>query len=44
MRVTEVQLLRLRAAFHALPLFYLRMEILRAFARKNYATLEISPK
>ena len=44
MRVTEVQLLRLRATFHALPLFYLRMEILRAFARKNYATLEINPK
>ena len=26
-----------------MPLFHLRMEILRAFTRKYYATLEINP-
>ena len=35
--------LNLRVAFHTLPLFYLHALILRAFARKNYATLEIKP-
>ena len=42
-KLSEVQLLRLRATFHALPLFYLRTEIFRTYARKNYATLEINP-
>ena len=31
----------LRAVFHTLPLCYLRAENLRAYARKNYATVEI---
>ena len=43
-KLSEVQLLRLRAGFHALPLFYLRTEILRTYARKNYVILEINPK
>ena len=38
------QLSRLRVAFQTLPLFHLRTEILRAYARKNYATVEIDPK
>ena len=33
------QLLRLRVAFHTLPLFHLR-----TFALKNYAIVEINPK
>ena len=33
----------LRVAFHTLPLFYLRAQNLRAYARKNYATVETSP-
>ena len=36
------QFFRLRVAFHTLPLFHLRMSNLRAFARKNYATVEIN--
>ena len=43
-KLSEVQLLRLRATFHALPLFYLRAYIFLTYARKNYATLEINPK
>ena len=43
-KLSEVQLLRLRATFHALPLFYLRTYIFLTYARKNYATLEINPK
>ena len=35
----EAQLSRLRVTFHTLPLFYLR-----AFARKNYPTVEIHRK
>ena len=31
-----------RAAFHTLPLFYLRTEILRTCARKNYMTVDTS--
>ena len=42
-KLSEVQLLRLRATFHELPLFHLRTYILRTYARKNYATLEINP-
>ena len=42
LKLSEVQLLRLRATFYALPLFYLRK--VYAAARKNYATLEIHPK
>ena len=37
-KVEPRQLLRLRVAFHTLPLFYLR-----AFARKNYASMKINP-
>ena len=33
--------LRLRETFHKLPLFYLRKCVLRTYARKNYATVEI---
>ena len=29
--------------FHTLLLFYLQTQILRAYARKNHATVEISP-
>ena len=43
-KLSEVQLLRLRATFHALPLIYLRTYIFLTYARKNYATLEINPK
>ena len=43
-KLSEVQLLRLRATFHALPLFCLQTQILRTYARTNYATLEINPK
>ena len=43
-KLSEVQILRLRATFHALPLFYLRTYIFLTYARKNYATLEINPK
>ena len=43
-KLSEVLLLRLRATFHTLPLFYLRTEILRTYARENYATVEINPK
>ena len=42
-KLSKVQLLRLRATFHALPLFYLRTYILRTYARKNFAKLEINP-
>ena len=42
-KLSGVQLLRLRATFHALPLFYIQTQILRTYARKNYATLEINP-
>ena len=41
--LSEVHLLRLRETFHALSLFYLRTQILRTYARKNYATMEINP-
>ena len=34
-KLSKVQLLRLRATFHALPLFYLRTQILRPFAHEN---------
>ena len=34
-KFSEVLLLRLRATFHALPLFYLRTLILRTYARKT---------
>ena len=38
-KLSEVHLLRLRATFHdALPLFHLRTQILRKYARKNHAT------
>ena len=43
-KLSEVQHLRLRATFHALPLFYFRSSILRKYARENYATLEINTK
>ena len=36
--------LSLRAAFHTLPLFYLRTSILRGYERNNYATVEIHPE
>ena len=38
LKLSEVQLSRLRTTFHTLPLFYLR-----AYARKNYVTVEIQP-
>ena len=41
--LSEVHLLCLRETFHALSLFYLRTQILRTYARKNYATMEINP-
>ena len=37
------ELLCLRATFYTLPLIYLYMLILRAKARKNYATMENHP-
>ena len=40
-KLNLAQLLRLLAAFHTFPLCYLRAENLRAYARKNYATVEI---
>ena len=45
-KFSEVQLLLLRATFQTLPLFYLRSQrqFLRAYARKNYTTVEIHPK
>ena len=43
MKLKEVLLLRLRATFDTLLLFYLRTQILRTYARKNYATVEINP-
>ena len=39
-KLSEVQLLRLRANYHTSPLFYLGTEILRTYARK---TPEINP-
>ena len=42
-KLKEVLLLRLRATFDTLLLFYLRAQILRTYARKNYATVEINP-
>ena len=39
LKLNLAQLLRLRVAFHTLPLFHLR-----TFALKNYATVEINPK
>ena len=42
-KLSEILLLRLRATFHTLPLFYLRTQILRTYAWKNYATVEINP-
>ena len=40
-RLSEVQLLRLRATFLALPLFFCQRKF---YARKNYATVEINPR
>ena len=37
----EIQLKRFCATFHTLPLFYLRTNVLRTYALKNYATVEI---
>ena len=37
----EVQLFRLHVTFHTSPLFYLRAQNLRGYARKNYATVKI---
>ena len=31
-----------RVAFHTLPLFYLRTQVLRTWARKNYVTVDTS--
>ena len=42
-KLSEVQLLSLRATFHALPLFYWRTLILHTYVRKNYARVEINP-
>ena len=39
----HAQLLPLLVAFHTLPLFHLHPQILRAFAWKNNATVEINP-
>ena len=41
-KLREVLLLRLRATFHTMPLFYLRTLFLRTYARKNYVTVEIN--
>ena len=41
-KLNLAQLSRLRVAFHTLHLFHLRELILRAFARKNYLTVEIN--
>ena len=43
-KLSRVQLQRLRATSHTLPLCYLRVLNLRASARKNYGTLEIHLK
>ena len=43
-KLSEVQLLRLRATFDALPPFYWRTYILCTYAGKNYVTLEINAK
>ena len=43
-KLSEVQLLRLRASFHALPLSYLQTQSLHTYARKNCATFQINPK
>ena len=41
-KLSEVQLLCLLATVHALPLFYLRTQILLTHVRKIYATVERS--
>ena len=45
-KLSEFLLFRLhiivRAAFHTLPLFYLRTQILRSYARNNYVTVDTS--
>ena len=41
-KLSEILLLRLHATFYTLPLFYLQTQILRTYAWKNYATVEIS--
>ena len=43
-KLSEVQLLRLRATFHTLPLPYLLTQIIRTYARKHYTTVEIHLK
>ena len=42
-KLSGVQILLLRAISHTLPLFYLLTYILRMYARKNYARVEIHP-
>ena len=42
-KFSGVQILLLHAISHTLPLFYLLTYILRMYARKNYATVEIHP-
>ena len=41
-KLNLAQLSHLRMAFLTLPLFHLRAQIFRAFARKNYAAVEIN--
>ena len=43
-KLSEVQLLRLRATVHALSLFYLRTFSLGRYAPKYYTAVEINPK
>ena len=42
-KLSEVLLLRLRATFHTLPLFYLRIYIFRTHARKKLRDSGIQP-
>ena len=41
LKLNVTQLLRLLAVFYTLSLFYLHAEIIRAYTRKNYATVDI---
>ena len=42
-KLSDVRLLRFRAPFQTLPLFYLRTKLLRTYAPKNYVAAEIHP-
>ena len=42
-KLSDVRILRFRATFQTLHLFYLRTKLLRTYAPKNYAAAEIHP-